>query len=143
MYDYSIESFHAILELGNWQEILNYTTCDEAWLSFKCKFLGILNKVAPVKLVRIKQGTDPWMTGEVLHLIHEVNRSLQQFKKTKSNEWYDKYVYLRNQVQIKKTQAKSDYYVNKVEENKNQPKKLWETLKTLGTSSEVVPKTLA
>ena len=42
-------------------------------------------------------------------------------------------------MQYKKKQAKSDYLTTKVEDFKNQPKKLWSTLKSLGTSSQ--PKT--
>ena len=44
-----------------------------------------------------------------------------------------KIIYLRNQVQYKKKQAKSDFLANKVDEYK---KKLWQTLKSLGTSSK-------
>ena len=77
------------------------------------------------------------MTGEVLHLIHERNFCLRRFKKTKCTEWYEKYKTLRNQVQNKKVVAKSEYIVNKVEESENQPRKLWQTLTNLGTSSKL------
>ena len=125
-----------LLEATNWQNVTSSSSCGEAWLSFKNTFLELLDKIAPIKVMPLKHGTDPWMTGEVLHLIHERNHALKKFKVTKCNTWYDKYVQLRNQVQIKKTQAKSNYYVNKVEENKNYPRKLWQTLKSLGTSSK-------
>ena len=113
------------------------SNADEAWLIFKSKFLSILDKISPLRCVRLKHGTDPWMTGEVIHLIHERNVCLKRFKKTKCNEWYEKYTALRNQVQNKKAVTKSEYFVNKVEESKNQPRKLWQTLKNLGTSSKL------
>ena len=82
---------------------------DEAWLIFKSKFLSIVDNISPLRCVRLKQGTDPWMTAEVLHLIHEWNFCLERFKKTKCNdEWYEKYIALRNQVQNKKAVAKSE-----------------------------------
>ena len=77
------------------------------------------------------------MTGEVLHLIHERNFCLKSFKKTKCTEWYTKNITLRNQVQNKKAVAKSEDFVNKVEESKNQPRKRWQTLKNIGTSSKL------
>ena len=77
------------------------------------------------------------MTGEALHLIHERNFCLRRFKKTKCAEWYEKYITLRNLVQNKKAVAKSEYFVNKVEESKNQPRKRWQTLKNLGISSKL------
>ena len=64
--------------------------------------------------------------------IHERNFCLRRFKKTKCTEWYEKYITLRNQVQNKKAVAKAEYFMNKVEESKNQPRKFWQTLKNLG-----------
>ena len=44
---------------------------------------------------------------------------------------------MRNQVRNKKAVVKYEYFVNKVEESTNQPRKLWQTLKNLGTSSKL------
>ena len=44
-----------------------------------------------------------------------------------------KFIYLRNQVQYKKKQAKSDFIANNTDEFKQQSKKLWQLLKSLGT----------
>ena len=49
----------------------------------------------------------------------------------------EKYITLRNQVRNKNDVAKSEYIVNKVEESKTQPRKLWQTIKNLGTSSKL------
>ena len=45
------------------------------------------------------------------------------------------YLHLRNEVQYKTKAAKANYYEAQVEENKSKPTKLWQTLKSLGTSS--------
>ena len=66
------------------------------------------------------------MTGDLLHLIHERDITLSKFKKTKDHSWYTKYIYLRNQVQYKKKSAKSDFIASKVDDYKNEPKKLWQ-----------------
>ena len=39
---------------------------NEAWDTFKSKFLGILNKCAPLKEVRIKQQSEPWVNADLL-----------------------------------------------------------------------------
>ena len=49
--------------------------------------------------------------------------------------WHNMYLHLRNEVQYKTKAAKANYYEAQVEENKNKPTKLWQTLKSLGTSS--------
>ena len=61
------------------------------------------------------------MTGEILHLIHERDRAFTKLKKTKDISWHGKFTYLRNQVQYKKKQAKSDFIANKTDEFKQQP----------------------
>ena len=114
--NYTKEAFEFELLREDCHDVYSNSNVDEAWLIFKSKFLSILDKISPLGIVRLKQGTDPWMTGEVRHLIHER---------------------LLNQVQNKKAVAKSEYFVNKVEESKNQPRKLWQALKKIGTSSKL------
>ena len=46
------------------------------------------------------------------------------------------YCILRNRVKIEVAEAKKNFYVNQVHENRNNPKKLWKTLKSLGTSKK-------
>lgn len=134
--NYSKESYESLLSNVSWSSISDITEVDDAWLQFKSKFLNVLDKIAPMKQLRVKQGTDPWLSGEILHLIQDRNYCLKMFNKTKQADWYDRYKCLRNSVQNKKADAKSEYLANKVEENKNNPKKLWQTLKSLGTSSK-------
>ena len=62
------------------------------------------------------------MTGEILHLIHKRYRVFSNFRKSKDVSWHSKFIYLRNQVQYKKKQAKSDFIANKTNECKQQPK---------------------
>ena len=93
----------------------------------------VVDNIAPLKNVRIKQRTALWMTGEVLHLIHERDRAFSKFRKTKDISGHRKFIYRRNQVQYKKQQAKSEFIANKTDEFKQQPKQLWQLLKSLGT----------
>ena len=107
----------------------------EAFYHFNSKLMVVIANIAPLKYVRIKQRTTPWITGEILHLIYERDRAFSKFRKTKDAIWHRKFIYLRNQVQYKKKQAKSDFISNKTGEFKQQPKLLWQLLKSLGTST--------
>ena len=40
-----------------------------AWDSFKKKFHSVSDSVAPVKEVKLKQRTEPWMNSEILQNI--------------------------------------------------------------------------
>ena len=124
----------------NWcmlrQVVLDSNCVHEAFYLFKSKLMAVIDNIAPMKYVRSKQRTAPWMTGEILHLIHERDRAFSKFKKTKDISWHGKDTYLRNQVQYKKKQAKLDFIDNKTDEFKQQPSKLWQLLKSLGTSTQ-------
>ena len=86
--------------------------------------------------IRIKQSSDVWITSEILERIRLRDKYLTKFKKSKSQLDYDQYLMYRNQVRYKKDKAKANHYVNAVNDNQNQPKKLWNVLNELGSSSK-------
>ena len=61
--------------------------------------MAIIDNIAPLKYVRIKQFTAAWMTGEILCLIQERNRALAKYKK--GHRLPANYIYIRKQVQYK------------------------------------------
>ena len=72
------------------------------------------------------------MTTEILNLITERDELLYKYKKNNKSEDYKKFCFIRNKVQREVRLAKSNYFSDKIEENKNDPKKLWKQLKDLG-----------
>ena len=98
-----------------------------AGIFFKDVILSVLNTVAPIKEVRLKQRSEPWVDSNILDLIKK--GILLEFKKDKLKKYYTSYCSFRNIVQREVAKAKSDYLSNKMEENKNNPKKLWSQIK--------------
>ena len=125
-----------MLDSSDWSGVLVCHDVCEALSQFKSIFLGVLDVVAPSKDIRIKQSIEPWMSSEILDLIRNRDRCLNKYRKSKNQESYDKYLFFRNQVNYKKSKGKSNYYVHIVNENQNKIKKLWQALKSLGTSSK-------
>lgn len=75
-------------------------TVDEAWNNFRDILIEILDKVAPVKEVRIKQRTKPWITPEILEKIKEKDRYLCEYKRDKNNKVkYSLFCRSRNKLQ--------------------------------------------
>ena len=86
--------------------------------------MNTLDLVAPLKEVRIKQRSEPWMTNEILTNIRERDSLLAEFNKNKHmSEYYREYCKLRNQVQREIRSAKKQYMLHQIEENRNDPKK--------------------
>ena len=52
----------------NWFQVLNCDDVGKAWSAFHGFFAGVIDKVDPVKKVRLKQRSEPWITHEILKL---------------------------------------------------------------------------
>ncbi len=97
--------------------------------------MSVLNSVAPVKEVRLKQRTEPWMSSEILHMIKVRDSYLYKFRKQGCHDDYSMYCKFRNIVQREVISSKSTYFSDQIAENKNNPKSLWKQLKQLGYKS--------
>ena len=73
------------------------------------------------------------MSNEILQVIYERDKLLYTYKKDTSNkDIYVKYCKLRNKIQREVKFAKCNYFRQQVEENRYNPKKLWNQLKNIG-----------
>ena len=99
--------------------------------SFKYIFLSVIDNIAPMKEVRIKQRTEPWITNEILQCIKDRDKAFYTYKKVNIQENYNRYKYLRNKTQYIIFCAKRDYFKNIVSDYENDSKSLWNSLKVL------------
>ena len=77
------------------------------------------------------------MNSEILDLINKRDKALNISNKYKANKTLRvEFNELRNKVQREIKKAKSSFFKDKIEENKNNPKKLWKQFKSLGYSSK-------
>ena len=58
----------------------------DAWSRFKSIFVTVIDNIAPIKEVRIKNRTEPWIDSEIFHSIDERDKAYQQFKRDKSDQ---------------------------------------------------------
>ena len=106
-------------------------------INFKKYFFEILDEVAPIKNIRIKNRTEPWINSTILDLIRERDKLLYKSNKNKGDkELRGKFNFMRNQVQREIRKAKTNFFKDKIEENKDNPKNLWKQFKNLGYSSK-------
>ena len=140
MKNYSKDAYNEKLSKADWFSVLNCDDVDSAWGKFKKIFLEVLDSIAPEKVIRTKQRTEPWFDGDVLHHIQLKEQALLQFRKSGLDNDYQSFKKVRNKCQVVIKKAKSSYYKDKLEENKNNSKELWSTLKELGTSKTLKTK---
>ena len=113
---------------------------DKALHIFNTAFLASLDKVAPIKTVRIKQRSEKWINEEILMTIRARNSSLKSYKKNKDPADFKSFKSLRNRVNRMVTKAKKEYFSDRISECKDDPKKLWKCLKEVGYSNKSISK---
>ena len=138
MKNYNEDSFIEKLQNMDWAIVLNsIDDVNVAWEKFKALFTLAVDEIAPMKDIRIKYRTEAWMNEEILELMQTRDKALCLSNTNKHiNELRKEYNKLRNKVNrlIKKTKA--NYFHDKVEEHKDNPKLLWKQFKTLGYSNK-------
>lgn len=142
MRNYNNESL--LHELGklDLSRVLKMTSADEAWCYFKFMFLRAINQLAPVKSVRFKTRSEPWINAAIIEAITARNDSLQEYRKKKDEASFGLFKKLRNVVNRLIKKAKLEYYNDIIAENKDDPQKLWKSLKQLGYRNKLKTRTL-
>ena len=135
--NYDVDEFRKHLREVNWFEVINCENIDSCWSSFKSLFMQVVDKVAPVKEVRLKQGSEHWFNSNILSKIQKRDVAFNAYKKTKSAVKYKEFCKLRNKVQSDIKNAKKEYVKDHVNENRYSIKKLWSSLKELGMLGKV------
>ena len=134
--NYSREDFQANLLHTDWSCVLLCDNACKAWELFKNLFVSVINNVAPVKQVRIKQRTEPWIDSDILHAINLRDNAFTRYRKDKSVDNFNTFKVLRNKAQSMIKSAKKGFFTETLELHKNDSKSLWTILKNLGLPSK-------
>ena len=132
---YTVDALLAAISSADWSNVY-CSDADRAWTVFRTIFCTIIDNLAPVKEVRLKSRTEPWVCNEILDAIKERDNLLCRFRKHQEPSLFTEYCKSRNKIQRDIKKAKSCYFRDKIEEHKSNPKKLWQQLKTLAYSSK-------
>ena len=134
MKHYSKEMLTELLRTVDWSPVFNCLDVNEAWTHFTDLFMPIVDKLAPLKKVRLKQRSEPWFSSEILELIKERDEIYKLCAKSSTPDLENKRRELRNQVQTEIKAAKKEYFQNVIEENMGDGRKMWKCLKDMGVS---------
>ena len=118
MRDYSKEAFQTNLFNAEWNSVMTSDNVIDAWSKFKTLFLSIVNKMSPIKEVRMKQRTELWVTNDILKSIKERDKAFRDFKNHKTEETFSIFKELQNNTQNFILNAKRNYLKDKLESEK-------------------------
>ena len=120
----------------NFPDYSKFTDINDAYSDFIGKVSLTIDKIAPMKEIRIKNSSKEWFDEEILEEIEKRDKLLAKFKKSRQPSDSQNYKIARNKVQgmIKKKQK--NFIAEKLNQNIGKPKELWKSLKSLGLPSK-------
>ena len=94
----------------------------EKWLSI---INNILDEMCPLKVFKIKQLKQPWITPRLIELIKDKDKALKDAKKSKNLELWTEAKRLRNACTNRLRKARADFIKEQLEIHTNDQKKFW------------------
>ena len=134
---YSPQIFKNKLRQVDWACVYLAVSVDEAYDYFVGILGSIIDELAPMRQVRVKQRTEAWMTGEIISSIKRRDFLFGQFKRDRTKrDVYREYCRVRNKVQRDVKLAKQVYFEGMVERSDGDSSKLWKELKCSGFAAK-------
>ena len=102
-----------------------------AWSTWKNEFLRICDAHAPICVSRMKNRYKPWVTSDIVQLMHRRDFVYKKSLKNPSIDLVNEYKSLRNEVGVQIELSKKRYYDDLYNVGKSNSKSLWKELKKL------------
>ena len=116
--NYSVDVCKEALEKVSIPNYDNFGNPDLAYSDFISRLESVINVVAPIKTVRIKNNTRKWFDGEIAEEIYKRDKLHKKFKLTKLHVDKDLYKEARNAVQNVIWKKKKAYFEEKLKARK-------------------------
>ena len=104
------------------------------WNEWKTKFIAALDDVAPRICItkKSKRRRCPWMTPELLRVLHEQKSLFKKIKKSRKPcvEWVTQHRNLRNMYSTMYRQKKNEHFQDTFNNYRKQPREFWKTIIT-------------
>ena len=96
--NYDKEVFIEKLKNVNWFSVINCENVDEAWCKFYESLMLVIDSIAPIKEVRIKQRSEDWVNNSIIDSIHRRDVAYNFFCKSILKCDHIEYCKLRNSI---------------------------------------------
>ena len=135
--NYTIKSFTQGISMINFPDYEYFSDVDISYSDFIQHITSVINKIAPLKEVRIQNYSHDWFDGEILDKIILRDNRLKKVKAFRLN--VDEQLYKEAKITVQELfkNKKRDFYQERLRENVDRPKELWKALKSLDLSSKM------
>ena len=117
------------LKTKDWDIVTRFSDVNSAWAAWFDMFNEVCNKHAPIREKKIRGYLPEWVTSDFLKLTKDKEFYYDKARKTNDPLDWDKAKTLRNKVNNLNKTLKKNYYNTEIENNLNNSKKLWKTIR--------------
>ncbi len=130
------EAFTADMAMIDWDTVYNEQDVNIATEIFQTLLLDVIDKHLPMKRIRCRINSAPWVTPEFFGLIDRREYWARQCRLHPCDLYFDLKKASQRSVQRLKNHLKSEYIKQPLERNKNDPKKLWRDIRSFWPNSK-------
>ena len=110
-----------------WSVIESFDDINDAVVAWNNLFIDVANQHTPLKRIRTKHASKPWITNDLKELMAERDYALRVAKRSGNQEQWNEYRRLKNFTNRKIKSAEALHYKNLIESAEN-PKDMWRSL---------------
>ena len=124
--NYDKEMLSVKLNQYSWDEFYMLEDVNECWQTMIDRIMVTLDELCPIKTFSFTKEKQPWLDQELLN--HLVNRD-EAIRVAKRTGHPDDLVYarrIRNRTKTLMNKAKADFYINQLNDNRDDPRKYWQ-----------------
>ena len=124
-------TFANLMRNCDWETFDTISNVEEMWNIFISNVRQSIDYLCPLKHFKIRTVIEPWLNNEILEEIRDKDLALRRAKRTNRPDHWAEARMLRNRCLSNIRKAKSTFICEKLEENRSDTKKFWNTINTI------------
>ena len=134
--NYDVASFQDRIINSNWDFLHSEDSLKKQWEDWLEIITREIDIMCPIKIFKIKQVKQPWISPRLLELIKDKDKALKAAKKSKDPELWAEAKRIRNACTNRLRKAKTDFIKEQLITHSNDQKKFWKHIQ------EVLPQNI-
>ena len=126
--DYDPDAFKNCLTVYDWSTFMNTLDPNDCWNEMLHVIHDSLDEMCPIKKKTVRDRNEPWLTNDIIDMIHTKNAAWKKAKKTKSQDDLNHAKHLRNVVKDTIRRAKATFVQDYLQDAGISVKKFWEKI---------------
>ena len=128
---YDKNLFQQKIRDADWNEFNNSNTVTSKWNVLLKIITNTIDNMCALKLFKIKQEKQPWITNQLIELIKGKDHALKRAKKRKDPVLWEEAKRLRNNCTKRLRDARADYINENLNNNLGEQKKFWKNIQNV------------